>query len=545
MKNKKVVVFSSLAAALTASLVLAGCSNSSAPSDNGKNAAADNKVDGGDIIYGSIGEPTTFNPFWSNDQSSMDINGVVFDTLYNMTNKITPYPMLADGQPQISADGKVWTIKLHKDVKFSDGQPLTADDVVFTFSIPISKDYNGPRKSDFEQLEKVEKVDDLTVKFTLKDKYAPFMANNLTSYGILPKHILGNVAIKDMEKADFNKKPIGSGPFKVTDWQAGQFVKLERNETYFQKKPSVSTITYKIVPDQNALIAQLQSGEVNMTDIAASNVKTVKNLVQTGGKLQMFESPDLAYVYIGWNNKNPLFADKKVRQALTMALDRQSIVDNILDGNAKVANAPESELSYAYDQSIKGLPYDMEKAKQQLADAGWKPGPDGILQKDGKKFSFELMTNQGNKAREQIATYTQQQFKKLGIEVKPKIVEWSAFINQYITQGKYDAAVESWGTGTDPDLTAIFSSSSIGTALNYNYYSNPEVDKLNTENTKELDQNKRADIIKKAEALIADDQTYTFLYYPMKHMAAPANLKGVDFGPIQDLYNVQDWYFTK
>jgi peptide/nickel transport system substrate-binding protein len=470
---------------------------------------------------------------------------MVFDALYGMDNKITPYPVLADGMPQISTDGLSWTVKLRKDVKFSDGQPLTADDVVFTYNIPLSKDYAGPRKSDFDVLKSVEKVDDYTVKFNLKNKYAPFQTEVLPSYGILPKHLLKDISVKDMEKADFNKKPVGTGAMKFVEWKSGQYVKLERNENYFLKKPSIATLTYKIVPDANALVAQLQSGEVNLIDVAANNVKTVKSLTQTGGKYQMFESPDLAYCYVGWNNKSPLFSDPKVRQALTMALDREAIVKNILDGNGKVANAPESELSFAYKKDVTSFPYDMAKAKQQLADAGWKPGPDGILVKDGKKFSFELLTNQGNKIREQIATYMQQQFKQLGIEVKPRIVEWSAFNNQYIIPGKYDAAVEAWGTGTDPDLTPIFSSTSIGNGLNYNFYKNPKVDELNKVQLQELDQNKRAEDLGQIEDLIAQDQTYTFLYYPLKHMAAPANLKGLDYGPIGDFYNIQNWYFTK
>ncbi|WP_018130461.1 peptide-binding protein [Effusibacillus pohliae] len=534
--------WTAVSAALAASVALAGCSkDTAAPQAN----TTKEKVDGGEIIWGGAGEPSILNPFWATDVVSSNIYDLILEPLYTVNPKLQPEPVLADGMPQISSDNLEWMVKIRKNVKFSDGQPLTADDVVFTFSIPIDKDYAGPRKSTFEKLKKVEKVDDYTVKFTLSEPYAPFLTGAL-GYEILPKHILKDVPIKEMDKAPFTKNPIGTGPYKLAEWKSGQYVKLERNENYFAGKPAIKTITYKIVPEANALIAQLQAGEVNRALISnPADLQALKPLIDAK-KFKVAEDIGFSYTYVGWNEMNDLFKDKKVRQALTMAIDRKAIVDSVLEGHGKVANAPQSPLSWAYNDNVTVFEYDPEKAKKLLEEAGWKDtNGDGILDKDGKKFTFELMTNQGNKAREQIVTIIQQQLKKVGIEVTPRIIEFSSLVNNHIKQKKFDAYVLGWALATDPDPTSIWHSREIAKGLNYVSYSNPEVDRLSDENTKVLDQTKRKELIGKAYKLISEDQPYTFLYYPNKIDVVPYNLEGYEFHPRLDFYNMHKWYFTK
>lgn len=546
MKTRK-IMWSTVSLALASSVALAGCgSQPAATPEKPSTPAAPKavKVDGGDLVWGSIGEPSQLNPLWATDTASSDIYGLVLNGLYTVNQKLEPIPDLAEAMPEVSSDNLTWTVKLKKNVKFSDGQPLTADDVVFTFDIPLSKDYTGPRKSTFSKIKKVEKVDDYTVKFTLSEPYAPFLTGAL-SYPILPKHVLKDVAIKDMDKDKFSKSPIGTGPYKLVEWKSGQYLKLERNDNYFDGKPNIATITYKIIPDANAMLAQLQAGELNYAPIQASDFKTAKAYEESSKKIKVLETPALSYTYIGWNEANPLFKDKKVRQALTMAIDRKSIVDAILEGHGQIANVPQSTLSWAYNDKVPVFNFDKEKAKKALAEAGWKPGADGILEKNGKKFEFELQTNQGNKAREQIATIVQQELKDVGIKVTPKIIEWSAFINQYVNTRKFDAVILGWSLATDPDPTAIWHSKNIAKGLNFISYSNPAADKLMDENTKVLDQNKRKQIIGQIQSMIAEDQPYTFLYYPTSIVAVPSNLEGIENGPAGALYNIQKLYFTK
>ncbi|WP_414703632.1 peptide-binding protein [Pseudalkalibacillus sp. SCS-8] len=534
------------------SLFLAACnaSPSSEPSndDEGESGtdteqATDEPKQGGDLIVGSIGAPTLFNDLYSTDISSSDISGWIYDGLVVFDENLEPQPDLAK-EWKTSDDGLVWTIKLHEGVKFHDGEPLTADDVVFTYEIPLHEDYTGPRASSFEKIEKVEAVDDTTVKMTLSEPYAPFM-DSLT-YGILPEHILGDVPVKELGEHEFNtKNPIGSGPFKFEEWKEGQYVKVTAFEDYFEGRPNLDSITYKIVPDANALMAQIANGDVHQASVQSPDLETAKKLEEEG-KIVLSTDLALSYTYIGWNQKNELFQDEKVRQALTHAIDRETMISAVLNGDGEVAHAPSSPLSWAYNEDVPKFGYDVEKAKKMLEEAGWTPGDDGILQKDGKKFQFEIKTNQGNKAREQIAQVVQEQLKQVGIEVKPKIMEWSAFIEDVTAPNwNYDAVILGWALSADPDPTAIWHSKEREAGLNFVHFSDPELDKLMDENTKELDQEKRKEMIAKIQEGIVEQQPYTFLYYPNDHYALDPSIKGFTHHPRSEYYNIENWWMDK
>lgn len=561
MKSRKIVGLT-LTFILALGLLLSGCGSNSAtppadkgsdkketttPTDTTKKTEDDNKpVDGGKLVIGSIGEPTIFNDFYSTDTSSSEISSKLYNGLVTFDNSLKPQPDLAESW-EFSPDNLKITVKLKKDVKWQDGQPFTADDVVFSYNIPRSKDYAGPRASDFEKIKDIKKIDDQTVEIDLSEPYAPIMST--LAYSILPKHILKDVPVKELDKNEFNtKKPVGTGPYKFVEWKSGEYIKLTKNPDYFKGAPHIDELFYKFVPDQNALIAQLQAGEVDIIGVPSTDLQTVEDWAKKSGKADVITTQALSYTYLGYNMLNPLFKDKKVRQALTMALDRKAIVEAVLNGDGKVANAPASPLSWAYNDQVPTFDYDPEKAKQILADAGWKDSDgDGILDKGGKKFEFSLKTNQGNKARETIAQVVQQQMKKIGIQVDVQVLEWSAFINDNILKKKFDTTILGWSLGVDPDPSGIWHSKEAKDGgLNFISYKNPEADKLMDENTKILDLQKRKEVIDKINYMIADDQPYSFLYYPNDHLAIPANLKGYEYGPAGLFYNIQNiWLAPK
>jgi peptide/nickel transport system substrate-binding protein len=498
---------------------------------------------GGDLVVGSIGGPTLFNPMYSTDASSSDIEGFIFDGLVTSDTEFNPTLHLAE-KIDTSEDGLTYTVKIREDVKFHDGEQLTADDVVFTYGIPKSPDYVGERGSAFESLESVTKKGDYEVEFKLSKKDASFYPVAL-SYGILPEHILGKVPVGELGENEFNTKtPIGTGPFKFVEWKDGEYVKVEKNPDYFLGEPYLDSITYKIVPDQDALLAQLQAGDVHFTEVPGTDIETVKS---TFSGVKVESGLGLSYTYIGWNQKNDLFKDVKVRQALTMALDRESMVSSVMNGDGEVAHVPESPLSFAYSDNVTKFSFDQEKAKSLLKEAGWEDTDgDKILDKDGKKFSFSLKTNQGNKIREDIAVVVQQQLKEIGIEVKPEIIEFSAFIEQVSAPNwDFDAMILGWSLSTFPDQYDIFHSSQIAEGLNMIDYKNEEADKLMEEAKQILDQDeyaaKHADIYK----LITEDQPYTFLYYPNVHRVMPENLQGYEFNAKSEYYNIHKWWLKQ
>ncbi|MBS4188874.1 peptide-binding protein [Bacillus sp. FJAT-49705] len=501
-------------------------------------------VQGGDLVIGSTGAPTMFNPLYSNDASSSDIEDMIFSQLMGSDIGLNTVKEgnLAETY-EASEDGLEFTIKIVENAKFHDGEPLDADDVVFTYNIPLSPDYDGVRKSYFENIEKVEKIDQYTVKFTLKQVDAQFPVVSL-GFGILPEHILKDVPIADLGEHEFNtKNPIGSGPFKFSEWKDGEYVKVVANDDYFDGRPYLDSVTYKLVPDANAILAQLQAGDIDYyAGIPQPDVPTVESYADAAG-LRLESGLALSYTYLAFNQRDDKFKDKKVRQAITHAIDRKAIVEHVMAGLGEVAHVPESPLSWAYNPDVPKFEYDVEKAKKMLEEEGWKPGADGILEKDGKKFSVEVKTNQGNKVREDIVVILQKQLKEVGIEIKPQIVEFSSLIAD-IDPGvwNFEAIVLGWSLGIDPDPSGIFHTKEIEKGLNFTGYSNPEIDVLMDEQLKELDKNKRKEMIGKIQALLAEDQPYTFLYYPKEFRAMPKNLEGYEFHPKAQMYNIHKWW---
>lgn len=501
-------------------------------------AGNDEPVQGGELVIGSTGEPTIFNPLYSNDSVSSDVEALIYDGLvgsdleFNTTND-----NMAE-KVEESEDGLTYTVTLKDGIKFHDGEPLTADDVVFTYNIPLSEDYDGVRGDYFESLEKVEKVDDLTIKFTLNKVDVQFPSVGL-SFGILPEHLLKDVPIADLGEHEFNtKNPVGSGPFKFVENKKGQYVKVEAFDDYYQGRPHLDTITMKIVPDANAMLTQLQNRDIDFwAAVPATDVDTVQEFADDIG-IRIESGLALSYTFLGYNFRNDLFKEKEVRQAITHAIDRETIVNELLEGKGQVADVPESPLSWAYNPDVPKFEYDPEKAKQMLADAGWTPGADGILEKDGKRFSFEIKTNQGNKAREDIIVVLQNQLKEVGIEAKPKIMEFSALIKDINPPNRnYEALLLGWSLATDPDPSGIFHTKNAEKGNNMGAYSNPELDKLMDEQLQERDKEKRKELIGKIQQGIAEDQPYTFIYYPEEFRAMPAELQGYEFHAKNYIYN--------
>lgn len=544
-----------LATVLTATAFLAGCSsdknnstNTPAPSAAASSAPsaapAKEKVDGGEIITAYLGDPQGFIRFWATTTTSSEVIELTSSYLYKLNEKQELIPDLAVGQPTFSADKMEMTMKLRTDAKWSDGKPVTADDVVFTYSIPINDDYKGPRKGTFTELSKVVKVDDSTVKFVWKKPFAGYI--DTVIYNILPAHVLKDVPIKDMDKSDYYKKPsVTSGPYKLDEWKTGEYLRFSRNESYYNGKPAIDKVTAKIVPNANAMMAQLQTGEINVIGVPADQLGAIEPFAKTSGKIKLNKGiKSSSYLFVAWNLTNPLFQDKKVRQALTMAIDRKGIVDNVAEGLGVVVNSQTAPSYWTYTDNVPKFDFNVEKAKTMLAEAGWKDtNNDGLIDKNGKNFEFELQVNQGNTVREKAVTVIQQQLQKVGIKATPRVVESSAFSKNF-TGKQFEAIYYAWSISGDPNPKGIWHSSEIEIGLNTVSYKNPEVDKLIDEDLQTFDTAKRKELLNKIDALIAEDQPYTFMYSPTTVMAYPAKLEG--FNPNRDsLKEIEKWYFTK
>jgi peptide/nickel transport system substrate-binding protein len=486
--------------------------------------AADAPVDGGTLVMSTFSDIVNINPLLLNDTSSGDVSHFVFAQIYDLdrAGNVTAEPWsLASELPEISADGLTYTVKLKDTIKWSDGQPVTADDVVYTIETAINPESGSPLISQYDKIKTVEKVDDHTVKFTMKQVYAPFLY--ALCQAIVPAHVLKDVAPKDMQKNAFGTDPaktVTNGPWKWTAWKQGESHTLDADPNYWGEiKPHISQLVYKIYADQNTEVQAIMKGD---TDHISAIPVTQVEAVKADGDIAVIQKPGAQYEYLGFNfdssnfkDNYGLFTGQKTRQAIAHAINRQGMVDNILKGVGALMNAPFLPDTWA-DPGDAAVNYDYnaETAKKLLAEDGWVAGKDGILAKDGHRFSFELQYNAGNSRREQVATVIQQNLKDVGIEVTPKAIDFASWIDQNVTPGKFQAVLLAWSLNNpDPDAESIYSSKYFPPAgQNSGWYKNEKLDQLWVDGYSTVDQDKRKEIYKEVGKEISTDLPYVFLY---------------------------------
>lgn len=577
---------------LVVMLVLAGCGGGQKPAEAPKAEAPkaeapkaeppkDAPVPGGKVIYADIGDAESLNPIYVNDTSSSFISYLVHDGLVRVNNKTEIVPHMAE-KWEVTNEGKTWTFTLRKNLKWQDGKPVTANDVAFTFESIMHPLYAGTRQSQYDKLvgykeakakydqikkdQKDKKIDDKaaeealekafqefkaaggikvlndsTVQFNIVEPFAPFLAN--LGMGIIPKHLLEGVRPDKMKEHETNRKPVGSGRYKFVEWKKGDQIVLEANPDWYGGRPNIDRIIYKVIPDQNAIAVALETGEVDIGGITPELFDRFK------GKqgLKIYEYPTFSYTYMGYNLRNPLFQDVKVRQAITHAIDRKALVDAILLGHGTVADSHGSNVRWDFNPNVPKFEYNKDKAKALLGEAGWKPGPDGILQKDGKQLKFTLMTNQ-NKVREQVATIIQQQLKEVGIAVEPKIVEWSSFVSKNLLGQDFEVVIVGWALGVDPDAFTIWHSSQTEKGkFNFVGYTNKRVDELLEKGRVTVDQAKRKEMYAEFQNILAQEQPYTFLFFQNTLLVTKDKFKGpIEPGPGSGLlWNIESWWIPK
>lgn len=312
-----------------------------------------------------------------------------------------------------------------------------------------------------------------------------------------------------MRDSAFNRHPIGSGPFRFVEWQTDEFVHLRRNDDYWEGPPEYKDYYFRIVPDQLTQEVEFRSGAIDYYSALPHQVARYKK----NDAYQSFSSLGFGYTYIGYNNRKPLFADRNVRRALGMAINVDEIIKYLLYGEGKRVTGPYPQNTEWYNPEVKPLPYDPEGARRLLEKAGWKPNPDGWLEKNGKVFEFNLITNSGNPIRKNIMTIVQNSWKKIGVKCNTQYFEWAVFLQDFINTGSFDATVLGWSMGIDPDLYQIFHSSQAGPQqLNFVGYKNPRADELILRIRQEYNHARQRELAHELHRVIAADQPYTFLF---------------------------------
>ena len=497
------------------------------------------------LIVGYDREPDTLNRFSTHILE--DIQTCVVEGLTTTDERMTVVPLLATEVPTLQNNGVHLrpdggmdvTWKLRPGVTWHDGTPLTSADVKFTVEAINGPNYNPESTDGFDRIGSVDTPDPLTAVVHYREIYAPYDIQFIR--GLLPRHRLEG---RDIDRAqDYNRSPLGTGPYRVAEWRAGEYILLERVPHYWRgdEYPRIRRLMFKFVPNTNTRINQLKSGEVHVVATVPwdkyREIADLKSIVvhQTRGN---------AYEHVTLNERRfPPFADVRVRRALLLALDRELYARTILDGLAPVAHGPVQPVSWAYTSEITRYPFDPAKARALFDEAGWKPGPNGIRQRDGRALAFTLITQAGFAVRENVAQAIERQLRDVGVDVRIELHDGTA-ISALWFEGRFDAMLHWWQMPSDPELTTFFAADRTPPkGRNINYFTDQALTRLLYASDRTVDRDERTRLLHRIQAIVADAVPELPLYSVTKLDAVPASLQHFTGNPTNTgiFWNVHEW----
>lgn len=527
--------------ALYFSLFIAGCNPAQkTPSIPAKNAPA-SPVTGDSLVEGTIGEASTLIPVLATDSSSHAVAGQIYNGLVKYDKNLRIAGDLAESF-EISPDGLTITFHLRRGVKWHDGKPFTSRDVLYTYRITVDPKTPTAYAEDFKQVKDISAPDDYTVRVVYGIPFAPALASWGTN--ILPSHLLQG---QDITKSPLARKPVGTGPYRFKEWISGQKIVLEANPDYFEGRPYLDRFIYRIIPDTSTMYMEMKSGTIdlmNLTPVQYAKQTANQNFTSRFNK---YRYPSSGYLYMGYNLRHPLFSDKRIRQAMTAAINKDELVQGVLFGMGQKAHGPIVPGRWAYNPDIRDIEFDPKHASELLSQAGWKEkNNDGILMKDGKPFKFTILTNQGNQQRLMTAQIVQQRLRHVGIDVKIRIVEWATFLKEFVNKGNFEVVMLAWNISQDPDMFDVWHSSKTNPGeLNFIGYKNQEIDRLLVEGRSTFDMEKRKRAYFRIQEILADEQPYTFLYVPDSLPVVSSRIRGIEPAPAGIGHNQNLWYVPK
>lgn len=492
---------------------------------------------GGKLVLASIGEPSNLIPILAADSASHEVADFIYTSLLKYDKEYNIVPLAAK-KFEILEDGKLFRFELRKDIYWQDGVQLTADDVYFTYKLTIDPHTPTPYAADCLLVKEFKQTGKFSFEVRYEEPYARAVITWMMS--ILPKHLLEH---EDITKTAFARNPVGAGPFKLKEWQTGTRLVLEANDTYFDGRPYIDRFIYRIIPDVTTIFLEAKAKKIDYLGLT-----TQQYLLQTKEKeweenWQKYKYLSNGYTFIGFNLKHPFFQDKLVRKALSYATNRDTVIKGALLGLGEKTVGPFKPSTWVYNDKLTPYPYDKEKALELFAEAGWTQGKDGYLQKDGQRFSFTVLLNQGNKERENTLLILQDEWKKLGIEMKIRTVEWATFINEFVMKGQYDAVILAWNILEDPDISSVWHSSAIRqNGLNFVYFKNDEADMLLEKARSTAVREERKKYYDRFQEILHEEQPYLFLYVPYALPMVQKRFQGIEPAISGITYNMEKWW---
>ena len=499
--------------------------------------------EGGTLIDATIGEPSGLISMIAGESASSAVTANIFNKLLKYDKNLDLQGELAESW-QVSADQKTITFKLKPNLKWADGKPLSSADVLWTWHAVIDEKTGSPYASDYQLVKKAEAPDALTFSVTYEQAYAPAL-DSWAGLQILPKHLLEG---KDLRTTAFTRNPVGSSYYKLDSWTHGENLQLSRNPSSVLGQAKIDKLITRIIPDNSAQFLELMAGNIDsmgLDPIKYSRIVPARPELQK--KLALYKELGNSYTYMGFNLKHKPFDDKRVRLAINYAIDKQEIIDGVYLGLGINIASPYKPGTRWSNPDLHPYPYDPAKARALLKEAGFVLNSKGILERDGKPFSFEIVTNQ-NKEREKSAVLIQRRLKEVGIDVQIRAIEWASFISRFIKTGDFDVVVLGWSLGLDPDQYSIWHSSQQAPGqFNFIGYNNPVADKLLEQGRLELNPEKRMKIYHDFSKVLLEDSPIVYLSAGYGLSAIHKRVKGIDnpAPPAGIGWNSETWYIPQ
>ena len=493
------------------------------------------------FIDSSIGDASTLIPILASDSASHGVAALIYNGLVKYDKDLKLTGDLAESW-DILDNGVRIRFHLRKGVLWHDGHPFTAHDVLFTYKTMCDPKTPTAYADPFLQIKDARIIDDFTFEVTYKSPFAPALES--WSLSILPEHLLKG---RDIVKSELSRHPIGTGPYTFQSWESGAKIVLQSNHKYFEGRPYINTYVYRVIPDSATMFLELKSGAIDRMGLTPLQYQRQTETSYFKDNFAKYRYVSFAYTYLGYNLKHPLFTDKRVRQALSYAINKQELIDVVLMGLGQIATGPYKPGTWAYNKNVRSYPYNPSKARELLAQAGWKDHDnDGIIDRNGTPFQFTILTNIGNAQRAKCAEIIQYRLNQIGISVKIRIIEWASFINQFINQRRFDAVILGWTIPQDPDLYDIwYSSKTKPEELNFVSYRNTEVDTLLEKARHTFNFDERKKCYYRIQEILAEEQPYTFLFVPDALPIISSRFHGIVPAPIGIDYNFIKWYVPK
>jgi peptide/nickel transport system substrate-binding protein len=513
----------------------------------GQSGNAGQPKKGGHVTEGWFSDIKTFNSTLSSDVYSSLCIGLCFDGLLNVDAKGNLIPGLAQSVPSVGSDQNTYEFKLRPNLKWSDGQPLTSDDVLFTYNLFFAPQYevvNSPRRGDFTaHVASISAPDPQTFVIKTKHPYGPTLPTH-GLYGVLPKHVLGSIPPAGINTADFNTAPtVCSGVFKFVKWVKGAQITFERNPTYWGGQSRLDGFVYKVVSSTVQVANQLKTGEIDVGQIDASQLSAIQ--ATHGITVDGFATPSFSFYMYQLDPTKPagqIFQDVNVRQALLYATDRAGIVKTAVFGQGEVANSVEPPTSWAWNKNTKPTyPHDPDKANKMLESAGWVKGPDGIRAKGGKRLAFTIQGIAGSTPATNTMQIMQQNWKQVGVELTPKSVQFDQIVTAITDTRDFDLILVGFNFGSDPDESQLFSSA--GTrpgGFNGFDFKNAEADRLQTQAAASIDRATRKQLYFQYQNLMAQLVPAPVLYFQKFNWGLAQRVQGYGLGPFNQ-YGNRPW----